>query len=87
MYREGEGVKGWWWFSQSGREGPYREELSRLVSDLEDGILGGCWCWRSDRLVRDAEIALALAPYLIRNKAKLWSGFQGDRYLDGRWAL
>lgn len=76
VYREDEGVKGWWWFRQSGREGPYREELSRMISDLEDGVLGGCWCWRSDRLVRDTEVALALAPYLIRNKAKLWAGFR-----------
>ena len=76
VYREDEGVKGWWWFRQSGREGPYREELSRMIADLENGTLEGCWCWRSDRLVRDTEIALALAPYLIRNKAKLWAGFR-----------
>lgn len=76
IYREPEGAKGGWWFKQSGRQGPYREELSQMIEDSGNGILGAWWCWRSDRLVRDTEVCLALVPHLQKSNVRLWAGFR-----------
>lgn len=76
IYRENDGVKGSWWFSQSERGGPYRPKLSAMIADMDDGVLGGCWTWRSDRIVRDTEVALALVPYFQRNQVRLWCGLR-----------
>jgi len=76
IYREDDGVKGMWWFSQSERGAPYRPELSRMLDDMENDTLGACWTWRSDRIVRDVEVCLALVPYFTQNKVRLWCGLR-----------
>jgi len=76
IYRENDGVKGSWWFCQSERGGPCRPKLSAMIADMDDGVLGGCWTWRSDRIVRDTEVALALVPYFQRNQVRLWCGLR-----------
>ncbi len=47
-----------------------------MIADMDDGVLGACWTWRSDRIVRDTEVALALVPYFQQNQVRLWCGLR-----------
>ena len=61
-YREEEGQKGeWWWDDGSNyHPRPYRPELTRLMADVEAGLVDVVVIWRSDRLYRDAGVCDAL---------------------------
>ena len=58
IYREEEGQKGdWWWNDGSGyHPKPYRPELTRLMQDVEAGLIDVVVVWRSDRLYRDSGV-------------------------------
>ena len=62
IYREEEGQKGeWWWDDGSNyHPRPYRPELTRLMQDVEAGLIDVVVIWRSDRLYRDAGVCDAL---------------------------
>ena len=62
IYREDEGQKGeWWWDDGSGyHPKPYRPELTRLMQDVEAGLIDVVVVWRSDRLYRDSGVCDAL---------------------------
>jgi hypothetical protein len=47
-----------------------------MIDDMEAGTIGGCWAWRSDRLVRDTEVALSMVQFFARNRVRLWLGFR-----------
>lgn len=73
IYADPEGVKGeWWWEDTDGRNPrPWRLELTRLVRDIEAGVVGAVVVWRSDRLYRDAGVCDGLARLFIKHQVRV----------------
>ena len=78
IYREEEGQKGqWWWDNHLGyHPKPYRPELTRMMDDIEAGLIDVVVVWRSDRLYRDAGVCDALVKVFRARNIRLVAGHQ-----------
>ena len=74
IYNEGEGCKGDHYWAGSGRPGPERPELGRLMRDMEAGKFGVVVVWKSDRLYRDCGLADAVLKAMRAHNVALVCG-------------
>jgi DNA invertase Pin-like site-specific DNA recombinase len=76
IYSEPLGQKGeWYWNDGTGRfPEPYRPELTRLMADIEAGLVDVLVIWRSDRLFRDSGVCDALARVFAARGTRLICG-------------
>lgn len=72
-YLEPEGRRGeWWWRDRKGHNPPpYREELTRMVEDIEAGEIQTVVVYKLNRLVRDSGVHDALVKLFRRYKVRL----------------
>jgi DNA invertase Pin-like site-specific DNA recombinase len=71
MYVEPDGTKGSWFWPESGKPGPHRPVLGRLVQDILDGLVDVVVIWRSDRLYRDVGLANDLLNLMVQHNVRL----------------
>ena len=86
IYREEDGCKGYWPFrGAQGKDedqdsGPFREEFSKLVREVEAGNVDIVMCWRPDRAYRCDIVAGAFLRKLLTHGVRFFALTQ-DLYL------
>ncbi len=88
LYKEDEGQKGEWYWRDSERRNPkpWRPELTRLMEDIEAGIIDVVMTWRSDRLYRDAGVCDALMKVVRAKNIRFICGLK-DMDIDSATGL